>query len=151
MLRNCELSMPWVFNILLESKIIFWTLNFYLASKAKGRVHYRTANFDSQIQPTFLKKSHQLLKYFKKYSLRNLKVGFNLFFSNKTVKYICSKNKQKHMLIYYYQNYLKICIIWQQEAKKVLIKWLIRLEMALTDWLLKDATLLTTTNQRSRK
>ena len=67
---------------------------------------------------------------------------------NKTKKYVYSTNEQKHILIYYY---LKICMIWQNVAEKVLIKWLIRLEMALTDWLLKDATLLTTTNQRSRK
>ena len=148
MTHRCLGKIFWIINILLESKIIFWTLNFYLASKAKGRVHYGTANFDSQIQPTFLKKSQQLLKYFKKFSLWNLKVGFNLFLMNKTVKYICSKNKQKYILIYYY---LKIRIIWQNVAKKVLIKWLIRLEMALTDWLLKDATLLTIANQRSRK
>ena len=95
------------------------------------------------------------MKYFKKKSpleleivLGTLKVGFILSIMNGKETNVYFQNKQKQFLLDYS---LKIGLIWRILAKKVLINWLIRLEMALADWLLKDATLLTTTNQRSRK
>ena len=126
----------------------FLNLKLLPCQQSKRQSTLRNRKFLFSNSANFSQKKPAIIKIFQKILPLKPKSWLYLFVMNKTVKYICSKNKQKYFLIYYY---LKIRIIWQNVAKKVLIKWLIRLEMALTDWLLKDATLLTIANQRSRK
>ena len=111
---RCLEKIFWIINILLESKIIFWTLNFYLASKAKGRVHYGTAWFSNSAN--FSLKKPAIIEIFQKFSRWKLKVGFILYVMNKKRKmYLFPKQTKKYIVTYYY---FKICIIWQNVAKK---------------------------------